>query len=115
MRRDDDDLSIEKPARRQGHRGRPAFIHEKVRSIGQRARDVFSRALAEFDDTCMRHDAEMDGIRAELLAKFGKVPVLETYRQMAIRRQRSRDPLASARAASPAGPALHGGQPCACH
>jgi hypothetical protein len=39
----------------------------------------------------MRHDAEMDGIRAALLAKFGKVPVLETYRQMAIRRQKAKD------------------------
>jgi hypothetical protein len=56
-----------------------------------RSRDVFSSALAEYDDTCMRHDAEMDGIRAALLAKFSKVPVLETYRQMAIRRQKARD------------------------
>ena len=39
----------------------------------------------------MRHDAEMDGIRAALLAKFGKVPVLETYRQMAIRQQKIKD------------------------
>jgi hypothetical protein len=29
-----------------------------------RSRDVFSPALSEYDDTCMRHDAEMDGIRA---------------------------------------------------
>jgi hypothetical protein len=39
----------------------------------------------------LRHNAEMDGIRAALLAKFGKVPVLETYRQMAIRRQKAKD------------------------
>jgi hypothetical protein len=45
-----------------------------------RSRDAFSSALAEYDDTCMRHDAEMDGIRAALLAKFSKIPVLETYR-----------------------------------
>ena len=56
-----------------------------------RSRDVFPSALAEYDDTCMRHDAEMDGIRAALLAKFGKVPVLETYRQMAIRQQKAKD------------------------
>jgi hypothetical protein len=56
-----------------------------------RSRDAFSSALAEYDDTCMRHDAEMDGIRASLLAKFRKVPVLETYRQMAIRWQKARD------------------------
>ncbi|MDT0351104.1 hypothetical protein [Pseudonocardia charpentierae] len=32
-----------------------------------------------------------DGIRAALLAKFSSVPVLETYRQMAIRRQKAKD------------------------
>jgi hypothetical protein len=33
----------------------------------------------------------MDGIRDALLAKFGTVPVLETYRQMAIRQQKVKD------------------------
>ena len=56
-----------------------------------RSRDVFASALAEYDDTCIRHDAEMDGIRDALLAKFGEVPVLETYRQMAIRQQKVKD------------------------
>ncbi len=50
-----------------------------------------SSALAEYDDTCVRHDAEMDGIRDALLAKFGEVPILETYRQMAIRQQKAKD------------------------
>jgi hypothetical protein len=53
-----------------------------------RSRDVFASALTEYDDTCERHDAEMDGIHDALLAKFGEVPVLETYRQMAIRQQK---------------------------
>ena len=56
-----------------------------------RSRDVFASALTEYDDTCARHDAEMDGIRDALLAKFGEVPVLETYRQMAIRQQKVKD------------------------
>jgi hypothetical protein len=56
-----------------------------------RSRDVFASALAEYDEACIRHDAEMDGIRAALLAKFGKVPVLETYRQMTIRQQNIKD------------------------
>ena len=56
-----------------------------------RSRDVFSSALAEYDDTCRQHDAEMEGIRAAFLAKFGKIPVLETYRQMAIRQQKVKD------------------------
>ena len=55
-----------------------------------RSRDAFASALAEYDDTCLRHDAEMNGIRDALLAKFGKVPVLETYRQMAVR-QKAKD------------------------
>jgi hypothetical protein len=53
-----------------------------------RSRDLFASALTEYDDICARHDAEMDGIRDALLAKFGEVPVLETYRQMAIRQQK---------------------------
>jgi hypothetical protein len=56
-----------------------------------RSRDVFSSALAEYDDTCRQHDAEMEGIRAAFLATFGKIPVLETYRQMAIRQQKVKD------------------------
>jgi hypothetical protein len=56
-----------------------------------RSRDVFASALTEYDDTCERHDAEMDGIRDALLAKFGEVPVLETYRQMAMRQQKVKD------------------------
>ena len=56
-----------------------------------RSRDIFASALTEYDDTCARHDAEMDGIRDALLAKFGEVPVLETYRQMAIRQQKVKD------------------------
>lgn len=54
-------------------------------------RDTFASALDEFDETCVRHDAEMDGIREALFAKFGKVPLLDTYRQMAIRKQKQKD------------------------
>lgn len=53
-----------------------------------RSREVFASALAEYDEACTRHDAEMDGIRQALLTKFGKMPILETYRQMAIRQQK---------------------------
>ncbi|TNC27458.1 HIRAN domain-containing protein [Amycolatopsis alkalitolerans] len=56
-----------------------------------RSRDAFESALAEYDAACSRHDAEMDGIRDALLAKFGKVPLLETYRQMVIRQQKARN------------------------
>jgi hypothetical protein len=56
-----------------------------------RSRDLFASALTEYDETCARHDAEMNGIRDALLTKFGEVPVLETYRQMAIRQQKVKD------------------------
>jgi hypothetical protein len=55
-----------------------------------RSRDAFASALPEYDDACARHDLEMDGIRDALLAKFGQVPLLDTYRQMAIRQQKAK-------------------------
>jgi tetratricopeptide (TPR) repeat protein len=56
-----------------------------------RSRDAFASALDEYDEACRRHDAEMNGIRDALLAKFGKVPLLETYTQMAIRQQKAKN------------------------
>lgn len=56
-----------------------------------RRRDVQETALAEFDTVCRRHDAEMNAICEAFLVKWGKVPVLETYRQMAIRLQKQHD------------------------
>jgi tetratricopeptide (TPR) repeat protein len=56
-----------------------------------RSREAFASALDEFDEACRLHDAEMDGIRGALLAKFGMVPLLETYRQMAIRQQKAKN------------------------
>jgi hypothetical protein len=56
-----------------------------------RARDLYDTALDEFDDACTRHDADMDTIRAAFIGKWGKVPLLEIYRQMAIRKQKQKD------------------------
>jgi hypothetical protein len=56
-----------------------------------RSRDLYESALAEYDDACERHDAEMEGICAAFTAKWGKVPLLDTYRQMAIRQQKKQD------------------------
>jgi hypothetical protein len=53
------------------------------------SRDAFASALSEYDEACRAHDSEMDGMRAALIAKFGVVPVLETYRQAAIRHQKA--------------------------
>jgi hypothetical protein len=56
-----------------------------------RSRDLYASALDEYDDACARHDAEMDGICEAFMAKWGKIPLLDTYRQMAIRQQKKRD------------------------
>lgn len=56
-----------------------------------RLRGLNAMVLADFDAACRSHDAEMDVIRAALVRKFGVVPVLETYRQAAIRHQKAGD------------------------
>jgi hypothetical protein len=56
-----------------------------------RSRDLYHSALAEYDEACARHDAEIEGICAAFIAKWGKIPLLDTYRQMAIRQQKKKD------------------------
>lgn len=56
-----------------------------------RLRELSPTMLAEFDEACALHDAEMDVIRECLVAKFGKMPMLETYRQVAIRHQKAKN------------------------
>jgi hypothetical protein len=52
-------------------------------------REVFGSALTEFEETCERHHSEMDSIRPALVASFGGLPSLPTYRQMAIMKQKA--------------------------
>jgi hypothetical protein len=56
-----------------------------------RSRDLYESALTEYDEACIQHDAEMDGICRTFMAKWGKIPLLETYRQMAIRQAKKKD------------------------
>lgn len=56
-----------------------------------RSRDLYETALNEYDEVCRQHDAEMDGICAAFVAKWEKVPLLETYKQMAVRQQKLKD------------------------
>ena len=56
-----------------------------------KSRDTFASALDEFDLVCRQHDSEMESIRPALCAKFGKLPLLELYRQAAIRCQKSKE------------------------
>lgn len=55
------------------------------------SRDAFASALDEFDTVCEQHDSEMASIRQALVDKFGCVPVIEMYRQAAIRCQKAHD------------------------
>jgi DNA-directed RNA polymerase subunit RPC12/RpoP len=66
-------------------------MHAHLQALLYRSRDVFTSALDEYDQACRQHDAEMDGIRAAFMAKWGQVPVLEIYKQMAIRQQKAED------------------------
>jgi hypothetical protein len=56
-----------------------------------RLRDSDPTALAAYDHACRAHDAEMIAIRPALFEKFGKIPLLETYKQQAIRQQRAKN------------------------
>jgi hypothetical protein len=67
------------------------FMYTQLEAILYRCRSAFSSALAEYDEACRLHDAEMDAIRQACLSKWGSVPHLETYRQMAIRQQKAHD------------------------
>ena len=65
------------------------MMHAHLQALLYRSREVVASAPDEYDQACHQHDAEMDGIRAAFMAKWGRLPVLETYRQMAIRQQKA--------------------------
>jgi len=67
------------------------FMHAHLEALLYRSRDVFASALDEYDEACRHHDAEIDSIRAAFVTKWGQVPVLETYKQMAIRQQKAKN------------------------
>jgi hypothetical protein len=67
------------------------FQYAELEARLYRCRDLYESALDEFDTACRAHDAEMETICGAFRAKWGKVPVLETYRQMAIRLQKQKD------------------------
>ena len=64
-------------------------MYVQLEAILYRSRDAFASALGEYDEACRQHDAEMDSMRQACIAKWGKVPLLETYQQMAIRQQKA--------------------------
>jgi hypothetical protein len=66
------------------------MLSELVKRL-YKCRETDSTVLAAFDAACRKHDAEMVDIRAALFEKFGKVPVIDTYRQAVIRCQKAKD------------------------
>ncbi|MGH9214033.1 MAG: HIRAN domain-containing protein [Acidimicrobiales bacterium] len=67
------------------------FQFAELESRLYRCRDLYDTALNEYDAACQAHDSEMEVICQAFMAKWGKVPLLETYRQMAIRQQKEKD------------------------
>ena len=67
------------------------FMYAQLESLLYKSRDTFGSALDEYDQVCVQHDREMDAIRAAFMTKWNSIPVLETYRQMAIRQQKAKD------------------------
>lgn len=55
-----------------------------------RCRDTIASALDDFDAVCLQHHQEMDAIRPALVEKFGAVPVIDMYRQAAIRCEKAK-------------------------
>lgn len=67
------------------------FMLAELAKCLYKSRDAFASALDEFDAACEQHHAEMQIIRPALVEKFGCVPIVEMYRQAAIRCQKARD------------------------
>jgi len=85
------------------------FVYAAIEARLYRCRDVFASALEEFDQCCQQHDAEMDDICQAFMAGMGVVPLLELYRQMAVRQQKIHDYQAALRWAE-RGIALYSGR-----
>jgi hypothetical protein len=67
------------------------YLYQHLEAALYRSRNAFTSALGEYDEACRLHDSEMDAIRQACIGKWGKVPHLDTYRQMAIRQQKAHD------------------------
>jgi hypothetical protein len=83
------------------------FMYCHLEGLLYGARDDLVSALDEFDVVCEAHHAEMHILQPALIEMFGGVPLLETYKQAAIRHQKARDWQAALRWAE-AGIAVYG-------
>jgi len=83
------------------------FMYAHLEELLYGARDDLESALSDYDATCEAHHADMATIRPELIKTFGGLPLIETYRQAAIRHQKTHDWPAALRWAL-AGTAVYG-------
>lgn len=65
------------------------FLYAALEHRLYELRDEQASALSEYDTTCESHHSEMPAIRAALIGEFGGVPLIEMYRQSAIRHQKA--------------------------
>ena len=67
------------------------FMYAQLEQVLYAARDDLDSALDEFDTACEAHHAEMPFLRLALIELFGGVPLIEMYKQAAIRHQKAHD------------------------
>jgi len=72
------------------------FAYNLLEEALYKCRDTISGALEDFQTICEQHDQEMTDIRPALMSFFGRIPLLPTYRQMAIARSKAGDRVAAA-------------------
>ena len=67
------------------------FMFNELEDRLYASREVVTSALLEYEDVCEHHHAEVEPIVLALVAKFGGLPSMPTYRQMAILKQKAHD------------------------
>jgi hypothetical protein len=67
------------------------FMHAQLEQLLYEARDDLASALDEYDAACEAHQAEMPVLLSALIEQFGGVPLIEMYKQAAIRHQKAHD------------------------
>lgn len=67
------------------------FMYSALEADLYSLRDLTPALLDEYDAACKAHDADMVLIRPALIAKFNVLPLLETYRKMAVRQQKAKN------------------------
>jgi len=67
------------------------FAYAQLEQLLYGARDDLPSALRDYDATCEAHHADMATIRPGLIKALGGLPLLETYKQAAIRHQKTHE------------------------